>query len=316
MRRASSRRTRSLVSAAPILAAGAVAGLFAWLLVPGSPLLAALIWLVGDAAPTQAAWPSTARASSGPPALRVAVGAMISPERTHSAYGRLFATLAAGERRPLDLVQRRTYREVNGLLERGEVDVAWICTGAWPELRRSRAARLLAVPVVGGRVTYSAVLLAGPSTQAKTLLELRGARFAYTDPVSLTGCAYPRRRLAEQGFDAQGFFGATFYTHGHDLAIESVRAGFADAASVDGLVFNYLAAKAPADVAGLRVLETSPPFPIPPLVVPSGTPAYYAEALRRALLVFGAAPEERRILNELLVDGFAEPDGEAYDRIG
>ena len=298
------------------LATLAVALLFTALLVPGSPLRSCLVGALGRSpAATTAALPSAPAPLTGPP-FRVAVGAMISPERTYDVYGDLFRLLAERLGRPLELKQRRTYQEVNGLVMRGEVDAAWICTGAWSELRTAGAARLLAVPVVDGLTTYQALILAGPGRPAaRSLEELRGAKFAFTDPISLTGCRYPRDRLAAKGERVEVFFGSTFFTHGHDRSIEAVRRGLADGASVDSLVYDFLARRSPDEVEGVRVLERSDPFPIPPLVVPAAAAEADLERLRRELLSLRADPAGKALLDALLVDGFAVPDEGAYERL-
>jgi phosphonate transport system substrate-binding protein len=238
---------------------------------------------------------------------------MISPERTYVFYTDLFRLLAGQVGRPLELKQRRTYREVNGLIREGAVDVAWICTGAWPELAEHDAARLLAVPVVGGRTTYNALVLAGPAAAgAARIADLAGVRFAFTDPISLTGCLYPQRRVSSLGLDSGAFFANVTYTGGHDRSIEAVRRGIVGGASVDSLVYEYLAQRFPEEIAGISVLETSPPFPIPPIVVPVTTDGDLARDLERELMALGSGPDGRALLSALLIDGFARPDTAAY----
>jgi len=293
----------------------AVAALFAGLALPGSPLRSRLAALLGDP-PVASPAVRTSDAAGGGPPLRVAVGAMISPERTYEFYADLFRLLAGRLQRPLELKQRRTYQELNALIRRDEVDVAWICTGAWPELAEAQAARLLAVPVVEGKKTYNALVLAGPAIpRASDLAGLGGGRFVFTDPISLTGCLYPKRRIAELGRDAGSFFSATSFTGGHDRSIEAVRRGLAAGASVDSLVFRYLARRFPEEVEGVRVLETSPSFPIPPLVVPVSASPEAERLLREALVNLGSDETGRKLLEALLVDGFAPADEEAYARL-
>jgi phosphonate transport system substrate-binding protein len=295
---------------AVIAATALVALLFASLLIPGAP---AARWLMrGMTGRSSSPAPALeATAAPGHP-LRVAVGAMISPERTFASYGELFAEMARRLGRPVDILQRRTYAEVNQLIEHGEVDLAWVCTGAWPPLARSRAARLLAVPVVNEQTTYRAVILVGPSCRARTLAELRGVRFAFTDALSLTGYAYPRRRLAGLGLGADRFFSGTLFTHGHDTSIETVRRGFADAASVDELVFDFLRQRHPEEVEGVRVIEHSEPFPIPPLAVPTSLSEADFRLFQRVLLELDRDPRGRDLLQQLLVDRFAKPNESAY----
>jgi len=295
-----------------LAAAAAVGLLFAALLVPGLPLRTWFLSVVTGSAPsTGARWPSPQRRPPGPP-LRIAIGAMISPERTFVSYGEFFAELAQRLGRPLELLQRRTYRETNDLIVRGEVDLAWICTGAWPQLREEGAARLLAVPIVGGRTSYHSFLIAGPFSNANRLEELKGKRFAFTDPISLTGCLYPRSLVSSAGRDPSAYFASTFFTHGHDLSIEAVRRGIVDGASVDSLIYDHLVRRFPSEVEGVRVIDRSPPLPIPPLVVPVRMPEVDARQLKDELIALSRTARGRSLLDELLIDGFAAPELNAY----
>lgn len=301
---------------AAFLATLVVALLFGALLLPNSPLRQALVGGFGRLPRQPSTRAATATEKSPGRPLRVAVSAMISPERTYGLYGDFFKALADRLSRPLDLKQRHTYSEVNDLVLRGEVDLAWICTGAWPHLSRAGAARLLAVPRVGGRATYHALVLSGPTQpKARNLLDLRGTTFAFTDPISLTGCLYPKHRLAESGLEAETFFSSTFFTHGHDRSIEAVRRGIAAGASVDSLVYDYLSLRDPKEIAGVRVLEKSPPLPIPPLVVPANTSDAEVLLLRRELAALAADPAGRALLEELLIDDFTNADERAYEAL-
>ncbi len=249
------------------------------------------------------------------PALRVAISAMVSPERTFSTYRQLFATVAQRLGRSLELVQRPTYADVNALLEKGEVEVAWVCTGAWPALARSGGARLLVVPVVDGGTTYRAYVIVGRACTANSFADLAGCRFAFSDRLSLTGYRYPTLRATQVSQDAGSFFGETFFANSHDNAIEAVRRGLADAASVDGLVFDYLARNSPESVAGLRVIERSEPYPIPPVVVSSHLPAAEAERVAVTLLTLHQEGGARSLLAHVGIESFTRPIPEAYQSL-
>jgi phosphonate transport system substrate-binding protein len=292
--------------------AAVLAGVFLLLAYPGSPLQRHLLsFLVSPSWPPPLPW---ANPSPPPlrPVLRVAIGAMVSPERTFSSYRQLFAVLADRLGLSLELVQRPTYADVNALLDKGEVEVAWICTGAWPELARSGGARLLVVPVVNGETTYRAYVIVGRSCRADSFAELAGSRFVFSDPLSLTGYRYPTLRAAQLSQAAKTFFADTFFAHSHDNAIEAVRRGLADAASVDGLVFDYLARTSPQSVAGLRVVERSEPYPIPPVVVSSRLAGAEAERVAAVLLSLHSEPEGRQLLADMGVDRFVRPAPDSY----
>ncbi|MBL8102475.1 MAG: PhnD/SsuA/transferrin family substrate-binding protein [Anaerolineales bacterium] len=75
---------------------------------------------------------------------------MISPEGTIQSYSPLLQYLEEKLDRPVELVQRRTSLEVNDLIERGEVDVAFVCTSAYVEGHDTFGMELLAAPQVNG----------------------------------------------------------------------------------------------------------------------------------------------------------------------
>ena len=63
--------------------------------------------------------------------LRVAVAAMISPKETFVYYREMIDYLGRRLNRPVQLIQRKTYGEINELFLKGQIDLAYICTGPY-----------------------------------------------------------------------------------------------------------------------------------------------------------------------------------------
>lgn len=82
--------------------------------------------------------------------LRVAVAAVISPKGTVESYAPFLDYLSSRLARPVELVQRRTYLEINDLIAKGEVDIAFVCTSAYVAGRDQFGMELLAAPEVNG----------------------------------------------------------------------------------------------------------------------------------------------------------------------
>jgi len=299
-------------------AVGAVAALFLSMAVPHSPVAG---WMVGflmrshrSVRPAPIANGNTPTETTGPPPLRVAVAAMVSPERTFLRYREIFQKLADRLGRPLDFVQRKTYDEVNELLLADELDMAWVCTGALDDLRARGGVQLLAVPVVGGRTGYRSYVIVSDASRARTVEDLRGKRFAFTDPLSLTGRKVIVQYLRERGTTPAIFFASVFFTHAHDNSIQAVRHGLADAAAVDSLVYDWLLRTMPGEVRGTRIVWKSPWFPIPPLVAPREVDRWETARMQKLLFTLGKDPEGRKILQEIGVDRFVAPDPAVYLR--
>lgn len=138
--------------------------------------------------------------------LRVAVSAMTSPQETFHLYNDLMDHIGKRTGRRIQFVQRRTYAEVNDLLLRDELDLAFICTGAWVDLEPSGQVELLAVPQIRGQATYRSYLVVPRDSPAAALQDFSRARFAFTDSLSLTGCWHVRDALARRGLRPEVYF--------------------------------------------------------------------------------------------------------------
>jgi phosphonate transport system substrate-binding protein len=247
--------------------------------------------------------------------LRVAVAAILSPQGNIESYGALADYLAAKLGRPVEIVQRRTYQEVNDLLEQGAVDVGFVCTSAYVAGRDDFGLRLLAAPEIDGEAVYYSTLIVPAGSAAQAITDLRGATFAFTDPISTTGRIYPTYLLRQLGLDPESFFADTFFTYSHDRAIEAVAKGVADGAAVDSLVLDYALAREPDLAARIKIIHRSPAFAIPPVVVSPKLPAVQMAELRNLLLTLDQDPEAGPVLAALGVDRFVLIDDAAYDSV-
>jgi phosphonate transport system substrate-binding protein len=251
-------------------------------------------------------------AANGELPLRVAVGAVISPQGTVQSYQALLNYLAARLERPVELVQRRTYAEVNDLVQSGAVDMALVCTSAYVVGHDQFGMELLAAPIVNGEMVYHSVLIVPADSPARTMADLAGQTFAFTDPMSNSGRAYPTHLVQELGSNPEAFFGRTFFTYSHDDAIRAVAKGLADGAAVDSLVLDYALQREPELAARVREIHRSPPFGIPPAVVGPGLRPQLKATLRSLLVTMAEDPEGRAALAAAGIDRFVEADDAAY----
>lgn len=237
-------------------------------------LLVLIIWSTGCTAQPETAVinisnlePLAVAVSTEVVPLRVAVAAVISPQGNVNSYGPLLDYLSDELERPVELIQRRTYAEVNDLIEAGDVDMAFVCTSAYVAGVRDFGMELLAAPQVNGETVYYSVLIVPADSPAQNIEDLRGGTFAFTDPMSNTGRNYPTYLVQQLGETPDRFFGRTFYTYSHDDAIRAVANHVADGAAVDSLVYEYVLARHPEIGERTRIIYRSPPFGIPPVVV-------------------------------------------------
>jgi phosphonate transport system substrate-binding protein len=285
--------------------------LFVWL----AALLAACAPIQAESLPrvdlsVRTALPQAAQAEITP--LRLGVAAIISPAGTAESYDALARYLGEKLGRPVELVQRRTYSEMNDLIEARAVDLAFVCTSAYVEGHERFGMELLAAPQIDGDTVYYSDLIVPAQSAAQSIADLRGRVFAFTDPISFSGRVYPTSLLQTMGETPDNFFERTFFTYSHEKAIQAVAAGVADGAAVDSLVLEFALRRDPGLGGKVRVIYRSPAFGIPPVVVPPQLPVHQKALLLDLLLGMDQDPAGRQVLDELGIERFVVVEDAAY----
>lgn len=217
--------------------------------------------------------------------------------------------------RPVEFVQRRTYREAIELLRTGEHDFSWVCSFPYAKYRDEKFFGLMAVPVFEGKPLYRAYLIVHKDSPIRTLEELQGRVFAYSEPDSNTGYAVPRQMLFDAGRNPDRFFRQTFFTYSHTETIEAVAERVADGASVDSYVWEYLNRREPRLTANTRIIRRSQDFGFPPLVYRAGIDDGLRRRMTEILLTMDQDPEGRALLDELVLDRFTVAAPSLFDGV-
>lgn len=216
--------------------------------------------------------------------------------------------------RPVVFVQRGSYREISDLLLKDEVEFAWICGFPYCVLRPR--VRIAAVPNYNGRPVYqSYVIVPQSDTRTRTLMDLRGSVYAFSDPDSNSGWLVPNVELAKAGLDSATFFRKSFFTWAHRKVVEAVSTGLAQGGSVDGYVWETLAKQHPALTARTRVAWKFPFYGFPPIVTRSNLSEEDSQPLRTILLAMNKDPEGQQLLEYLNLDGFVDSPPSLFDPI-
>ncbi len=215
--------------------------------------------------------------------------------------------------RPVVFVQRGSYREVVDLLHQNRLDFAWVC--GYPYVHYQRM-KLLAVPVFGGRPLYHSYLIVpAADTQTRSLIDLRGKVFAYSDPDSNSGYIYTQFALRQLKEKPGSFFGRSFFTWAHRKVVEAVAVGLAQGGSVDGYVWETLNKSHPELTAKTRVVQKSPEFGFPPFAARASISQKEFQAMQKVLLGMSKDPEGAALLRKLNLDRFTVGDPRLFDGI-
>lgn len=247
-----------------------------------------------------------------PVPLRVAVSSILSPKETLTVYQPLIDYLEMKLGYPVILLQRKSYKEVNDLLQVGSADVAFVCSGGYAAGSESFGMELLAIPTVKNEHVYQSYIITNQNTKGDSILDLRGRSFAFTDPMSFSGRIAPVYMLESHGIDSATYFGRTFYTYSHDNAIRAVADGIADAAAVDSIVFDHTLKREPNLATKIKVIDKSIHVGIPPVVVNPSLDATLKQRVQALLLAMNEDEEGQKALRALEYDKFVTPDYQDY----
>lgn len=217
-------------------------------------------------------------------------------------------------KRPVVFVQRASYREITDLMRSGKLDFAWLC--GYPYVRNKQTMNLLAVPVYQGKPVYRSYLIVpAPDRQTRSIADLRGKVFAFSDPDSNSGFLVPAHELHRLQEKPGTFFSKTFFTWSHRKVVEAVAAGLAQGGAVDGYVWDTLALQHPELTTRTRIVWESAEFGFPPFVAGKTVAPADTAAMRKALLAMPRDEEGAKLLRNLRLDGFVAGDERMFDSI-
>ena len=251
--------------------------------------------------------------STGP--LRVAITGLLSPTETLSGYGSFLAYLEQRLGRPVKLVQRGTYAELNALLQARQIDMAMVCPLPYIQGQRAFGMELVATAVHRGEPAHYSYLVVAAASNITSLAQLRGRTFAFSDPDSHSGWLAPAYQLALERETADKFFLSYVFTYHHSESLRAVTNHLVDGTAVDSLIYDYLSATDPDLVGKTRVIARWGPYPSPSFVVNPDLDSTLKERLRGVLLTMNQDTQGQKVLRNLGLDGFAAINDSAYDII-
>jgi len=235
-----------------------------------------------------------------------------------AAWGTLLAWVSATSDIDLEVIDHAYPAPLDALWAREDMGCVFMCGYPWA-LRAARP-RLLAAPVpsparYGGRPVYFTDFVVRADSRFKTLEDTFGARLAYSIESSHSGYNAPRHHLLAYRTAAR----PTLYaeTIGPFLSprrvLDAVIGGRADVGPVDSYLFDLWRRHLPELTAAVRVIATTEPAPIPPLVAAPMIDQAMCQRLTEALLDAYSDPALAATLDTLLLTGFTDVTPERFE---
>ncbi len=288
-----------------------------YLLLPASLLISAC----NDSAPpqkidlTERASLSAIQNQQAPRPLQLCVGSMITPEDGYIYYHKLIQYLSEELGIAVQARDPGNYAEVNRELEDGRTDIAFICGGPYVEGHDQYGLALLAAPVVEGEPAYYSNLIVPATSQARSLEDLRGKTFAFSDPQSNSGYLVPASELARLGSAPDSFFSSSYFSGAHDKSIIAVTDGLVDGSAVDSLIWDFMINRTPELKTKAKVIQRFGPYGIPPVVARKGLDPELQSRIQEILIAMHKIPRGKKILEGMNIERFTIVEDSHYDSI-
>jgi len=247
--------------------------------------------------------------------VKIGVASMITPVDAVKYYQDVIDYIGEQINQPVQMVHRRTYDEMDALLEKGEVKIAFICSAPYVKNKEQFGVELLAAPSVNGKPIYHSYIIVPVDSPLKTFPELKGKTFAFTDPKSNTGKLYPTYLLKTMGFTPERFFNRFIFSYSHNKSVEMVAKRIVDGAAVESIVYDHMIQTGSPYAKQTKIIKRSPPYGIPPVVVTKDIDPLLKKKVKDAFLAMQNTPKGKVILAAMMIDGFVEVPDKNYDTI-
>jgi phosphonate transport system substrate-binding protein len=247
--------------------------------------------------------------------VKIGVASMITPVNTVKYYQDIIDYVGEEIGQPVQMVHRRTYEEMDVLLEKGEVKVAFICSGPYVKNRKQFGIELLVAPTVDGNPVYRSYIIVHNDSPMQAFPELKGKAFAFTDPGSNTGKLYPTYLLKGMGYTPERFFKKLLYSYSHNKSVEMVAKKIVDGAAMDSIVYDHMLKISSPYAGQTKIIKRSPPFGIPPVVVTQDIDPALRKKIKDVFLAMHETAKGKAILDNMMIERFIEVPDANYDSI-
>lgn len=200
-------------------------------------------------------------------------------------------------------------------------DLCFVCSLPYVMFEREgiSPAVPIAAPVLqgeryAGRPIYYSDVIVHRDSDFACFEDLRGASWAYNEPLSQSGYGITRYHLVSIG-ETDGFFGQVIEAGFHETSIRMVASGLVDASAIDSQVLGVELRDHPDLADSLRIIDSLGPSTIQPVGCSKRFTGQFQDDVRDILVGLGADPALREILDHGMVEGFAPVGPGDYDDI-
>lgn len=197
-------------------------------------------------------------------------------------------------------------RKIMDSLQGGHVDFAWIGGYCFVRAMDRGYLELMMVPIYRGKPYHRSLIIVHQDSSLREMSDLRGRIFAFSDPDSNTGFAYPLTLIPRGERRPETFFREAFFTFSHVKTVQAVAEQVADGGAVDSYTWEYLASLRPEITKKTRIIKRSSNFGFPPVGFRIGVEIETVERMREVFKTMHNDSVGKSILAELKLDEFRQ----------
>lgn len=203
------------------------------------------------------------------------------------------------------------YAGVITAMQHKHVDVAYLGPKSYCEAAKRAGAEAVAIEVgQDGTPGYYGYIISKKGSGLKSINDLKGKTWAFTDPHSTSGTLVPTVYFNEVQINPEEYFSKVIYSGSHEASILAVKSGKVDAASTNNLDFERGLGKHWQD-DDFNILWKSELIPGSPMAVRKDLPSSLKMAIKGALLSFN----DKEGLEKLKISGYTPGDDSMYNGI-
>ncbi len=252
--------------------------------------------LTSESAPVA---PSDERSS-----LDVAVARTAGGPGEWNNWARVFKYLSEELEMPLNIRYLSKEDEAASIIVASDADIAFICAHQYLDLTDVSEVEGVCVPIIDGTTTTRMWLIVRADDPATSMQDVRNSVVAASDKSSLGGYAYLmylclERDLAPSDFFSEVRLGDSQESNMSDVLSGDIRATIVNSAQV-----------ASWDMSEFKIIEESPPFGGPPVVVNSDMPQELQDRIEGILIGMNV---ESQLAEDSVIDGFVPVDPGDYE---
>ncbi|HEU5316314.1 MAG TPA: phosphate/phosphite/phosphonate ABC transporter substrate-binding protein [Chloroflexota bacterium] len=214
-----------------------------------------------------------------------------------------------------------SYAAVVEALGAKQVDVAWMGPLAYVIANQKYGAKLMLMSVFqdaktgAQKRTYPGGIIVKSDSTAKTIQDLKGKKFAFTDPASASGYLYPMDYLAKQGItNPKSFFSEVIFAGGHDKVVAAVLSGQVDGGAIYTDILDRVQTTFPTVKQDIRVLVQTADIPNDGVFSRKDLPEPVFTKVQSGLLAVVGRPEGKQALQKGIgIDGLTKGEDKEYD---